>query len=95
MGGNGHSVSVISVGFGNYVASARVTAIVSPDSSPIKRAVQEARKRGSIIDATQGRRAKSVVFIDDGRLLVSGLAPETLAKRLDSGLSEVSDADLG
>lgn len=89
------SVSVISVGFGNYVCRSRVVAILSSDSSPVKRAVQEARKRGSLIDATQGRKTKSVLFMDDGRILVSGLGPETLAKRMDGAVSEAPDADVG
>lgn len=88
-------MGVLSVGFGNYVARERIIAIVSADSSPIKRAVQESRKKGSLIDATQGRKTKSVLFMDDSSLVVSGLGPETLAKRFDMPASEVSDADLG
>lgn len=84
-------MGVISVGFGNYVAGDRVVAITSTESSPIRRIVQEARKKGVLIDATQGRRSKSVLFIDDGRILVSGLGPDTLAKRMDGAL----DAELG
>lgn len=95
IGGGNRGVSVISVGFGNYVSRGRIVAIVSSDSSPIKRAVQDARKEGSLIDATQGRKTKSVVFTDDGRVVVSGLGPETLAKRIDGALGEVADADLG
>lgn len=87
-------VSVISVGFGNYVFRGRIIAIISTDSSPIKRAVQEARKEGKLIDATQGRKTKSVLFIDDGSLVVSGLGPDTLAKRVDQILPEVPDADI-
>lgn len=88
-------MGVISVGFGNYVAVERVVAIAPTESSPIRRAVQEARKNGSLIDATQGRRSKSVLFIDDGRVLISGLAPETLAKRMGGVPVEAADADLG
>ncbi|MCE5199409.1 MAG: DUF370 domain-containing protein [Armatimonadota bacterium] len=88
-------MSVFSIGFGNYVSRERVIAIVSTDSSPIKRAVQEARKEGNLIDATQGRKTKSAVFMDDGRLVLSGLGPETLAKRVDALVTEEQDADLG
>lgn len=88
-------MSVFSVGFGNYVARERVIAIISTESSPIKRAVQEAKKEGAVIDATQGRKTKSVLFMDDGRLVISGLGPETLAKRLEEPVSEVADAELG
>lgn len=72
----------------------RVIAITPVDSSPIKRMVQEARRDSKLIDATQGRKTKSVVFTDDGRLVISGLGPETLAKRVDAPIGEVSDADV-
>lgn len=88
-------MSILSVGFGNYVTRERIIAIVSSESSPIKRAVQEARKKGSLIDATQGRKTKCVLFMDDNCLVISGLGPETLAKRFDLPSSEVSDAELG
>jgi regulator of extracellular matrix RemA (YlzA/DUF370 family) len=72
----------------------RVIAITPVESSPIKRAIQDARKDGRLIDATQGRKTKSVVFTDDGRLVISGLGPETLAKRIDSPAGEAQDADV-
>jgi len=87
-------VSVFSVGFGNYVMRGRVIAITPVESSPIIRAIQEARKDGRLIDATQGRKTKSVVFTDDGRLVISGLGPETLAKRIDALAGEAQDADV-
>lgn len=86
---------MFSVGFGNYVSRERVIAIVSADSSPIKRAVQEARKQGNLIDATQGRKTKSVLFMDNGRLVISGLGPDTLAKRASAEIGEEPDADVG
>lgn len=86
---------MFSVGFGNYVSRERVIAIVSADSSPIKRAVQEARKQGNLIDATQGRKTKSVLFMDNGRLVISGLGPDTLAKRASADIGEEPDADVG
>lgn len=88
-------MGVFSIGFGNYVSRERVIAIVSTDSSPIKRAIQEARKKGSLIDATQGRKTKSAIFMDDDRLVISGLGPETLAKRIENPSVEGLDADLG
>jgi regulator of extracellular matrix RemA (YlzA/DUF370 family) len=57
--------------------------------------VQEARKQGNLIDATQGRKTKSVLFMDDGRLVISGLGPETLAKRVSTEVGEEPDADVG
>ena len=88
-------MGVISVGFGNFVTRERVTAIISSESSPIKRAIQDAKKESTLIDATQEHKTKSVLFMDDGRLVVSGLGAETLAKRMDSSVSEVTDADMG
>ena len=88
-------MSVFSVGFGNYVSRERVVAIVAADSSPIKRTVQESRREGELIDATQGRKTKSVLFMDDGRLVISGLGPDTLAKRAEMTTAEDADADLG
>jgi extracellular matrix regulatory protein A len=75
-------VSAMSVGFGNYVVRERVTAIVAADSAPSRRAVQEARKQGTLIDATQGRRTRSVLFLDNGQILISGLSQDTLARRV-------------
>ena len=94
-GGVGRAVGVFSVGFGNYVSRERVVAVVGVDSSPIRRAIQESRKDGSLVDASQGRKTKSVLFMDDGRLVVSGLGPETLAKRIESPVGEDADADVG
>ncbi|MGC8863490.1 MAG: DUF370 domain-containing protein [Armatimonadota bacterium] len=88
-------MSVFSVGFGNYVSRERVVAIVGVDSSPIRRAIQESRREGTLIDATQGRRTRCAIFMDDGRIVISGLGAETLAKRIESPLVEDSDADLG
>ncbi len=88
-------MSVFSVGFGNYVSRERVIAIVSVDSSPTRRAVQEARKQGRLVDATQGRKTKSVIFMDEGSLVISGLGAETLAKRVEAPVTEDSDVELG
>ena len=87
-------VSVLSVGFGNYVAREKIVAILGSDSAPIKRAVQEARKRGQLIDATQGRKTRSVVFMENGHIVISGLSQETLARRAGSTVpgAETEDA---
>lgn len=91
------TTTAMSVGFGNYVVRERVIAILSTSSAPIKRAIQEARKQGRIIDATQGRRTRSVLFMDDGRMVISAIGQETLAKRAGSPLSvsETDNAELG
>ena len=73
---------LINIGFGNLVSATRLIAIVSPDSAPIKRMVQEARDRGELIDATYGRRTKAVIMMDNDHLVLSALQPETIANRL-------------
>lgn len=73
---------LINIGFGNLVSANRLIAIVSPDSAPIKRMVQEARDRGELIDATYGRRTKAVIMMDNDHLVLSALQPDTIANRL-------------
>ena len=75
-------VKLINIGFGNVVASNRIIAIISPESAPIKRIIQEARDRGLLIDATYGRRTRAVVVTDSGHILLSAVQPETVANRL-------------
>lgn len=75
---------LISIGHGNILAANRIVAIISPDSAPVKRIVQEARERGTLIDATYGRRTRAVVITDSGHVVLSAIQPETLAHRYDS-----------
>ncbi|KRT75880.1 MAG: hypothetical protein XU14_C0086G0006 [Armatimonadetes bacterium CSP1-3] len=72
---------LINIGFGNIVAANRVIAIVAPDSAPVKRIIQEARDRGTLIDATYGRRTRAVVITDSGHVVLSAVQPETVAHR--------------
>ncbi len=72
----------VNIGFGNVVNADRIVAVVSPDSAPIKRLIQSARESGRIIDATQGRKTKGVLFTEGDRIILSALLPETLAARL-------------
>jgi extracellular matrix regulatory protein A len=89
------SVSVMNIGFGNYVVKEKVVAIVSADSAPMRRAIQEARRVGQLVDATQGRRTRSAIFTDGRQIIISGLNQETLAKRLGGTrvAEESGDAD--
>ena len=73
---------LINIGFGNMVSASRLIAIVSPESAPIKRMVQEARDRGVLVDATYGRRSRAVLIIDSEHVILSPLQPETVANRL-------------
>ena len=74
-------MKLIGIGFGSMVAAQRVLAIVEPDSAPIKRIVQEAKDRGMLIDASYGRKTKSVILMDTDHVILSGLTPETLSAR--------------
>lgn len=78
-------MKLINIGFGNMISAGRLVAIVSPDSAPIKRMVQEARDRGILIDATYGRKTSSVLIMDNDHLVLSALDPETVAGRMDEG----------
>ena len=75
-------MKLINIGFGNMVSAGRLVAIVSPESAPIKRMVQEARDRGVLIDATYGRRTRAVIVTDSGHVILSAIQPETIAGRL-------------
>ena len=75
-------MKLINIGFGNMVSAGRLIAIVSPESAPIKRMVQEARDRGVLVDATYGRRTRAVLITDSDHIILSALQPETVARRL-------------
>lgn len=75
-------MQLINIGFGNMVSANRLVSIVSPESAPIKRIVQEARDRGMLIDATYGRRTRAVLIMDSDHVVLSAIQPETVAHRL-------------
>lgn len=74
----------MNIGFGNIVAANRIITIVSPESAPIKRIIQEAREKGVLIDATYGRRTRAVIVVDSSHVILSAVQPETVANRLSS-----------
>ncbi len=85
------SIKLINIGFGNIVSANRIISIVSPESAPIKRIIQEARDKGSLIDATYGRRTRAVIVTDSEHVILSAVQPETVASRLhdrDEGSEE-------
>ncbi len=88
-------MKLINIGFGNIVAANRVIAIVSPESAPIKRIVQEARDKGVLIDATFGRRTRAVVVTDSEHIILSALQPETVANRLSGNAASAAEEDDG
>ncbi len=73
---------LINIGFGNLVNAARLVAVVSPDAAPVKRLVSAAKEEQRCVDATQGRKTKAVLIMDDDHIVLSALVPETLAKRI-------------
>ena len=83
-------MQLINIGFVNIVSANRIIAIVSPESAPIKRIVQEAKENGNAVDATYGRRTRAVLIMDSGHIILSAVQPETVAGRLDKE-DEVED----
>ena len=76
-------MKLVNIGFGSMVSAQRVVAVVSPESAPIKRMVQEAKEKGVAVDATFGRRTKAVLVMDSGSLVLSALLPETISSRFN------------
>lgn len=82
---------LIHIGFGNVVNTGKIIAIVSPDSAPIKRMVQRAKEDGTVIDATQGRKTKAVLVMENSQLVLSALLPETIAGRAHAESGETDE----
>ena len=75
-------MALIYIGFGSFISADRLVSVLSPDSAPIKRMVQDARERGSLIDASYGRKTRSILVTDGGYIILSALTSETVAERL-------------
>ena len=86
-------MQLINIGFGNLVNADRMVAAVSPESAPIKRIVQEARDKGSLIDATYGRRTRAVIIMDSDHVVLSAVQPETVANRLNDEAQDEEEED--
>lgn len=86
-------MKLINIGFGNMISASRMIAIVSPESAPIKRIVQDARERGTLIDATYGRRTRAVIIMDSEHVVLSALQPETVSNRIVDKEDKDSDRD--
>lgn len=76
------SIKLLNIGFGNMVAANRLMAILSPESAPIKRMIQDAREKSFLIDATYGRKTRAVLIMDSGQIILSAVQPETVAHRI-------------
>ncbi|KUO73223.1 MAG: hypothetical protein APF81_13980 [Desulfosporosinus sp. BRH_c37] len=86
-------IKLINIGFGNIVSANRIISIVSPESAPIKRIIQEARDTGMLIDATYGRRTRAVIICDSHHVILSAVQPETVAHRLSTKESNTNIED--
>ena len=84
-------MNLIPIGFGSLISDERLIAIVGADSAPIKRVIQDARERGMLIDATYGRKTKSVLFMDSDHVVLSGIPLEKLAPRLGVDPTELEE----
>lgn len=84
-------MNLVNIGFGNLINADRLIAIVSPDSAPVKRTVREARDRGMLIDATYGRKARTVLIMDSDHVVLSGIGAEQLGPRF--GLTVVEEIE--
>ena len=73
---------LINIGFGNLLAVERIVSIVSPDSAPIKRMIQDARDKGKLIDASYGRKSRAVIFTDSDHIILSAIQPDTISSRI-------------
>ncbi len=81
-------MQLINIGFGNIVSANRIISIVSPESAPIKRLIQEAKDTKMAVDATYGRRTRAVIIMDSGHVILSAVQPETVASRLDKDVNK-------
>ncbi|AKG52924.1 hypothetical protein DGWBC_0237 [Dehalogenimonas sp. WBC-2] len=83
------AIELVHIGFSNILAMNRLIAIAPPGSAPIKRIIQESRNKGVLIDMTNGRKTKAVIFIDSGHVVLAALAPETITGRVSIGRGAV------
>lgn len=86
-------MKLINIGFGNMIAASRLIAIISPDSAPVKRIISDAKESGNLIDATYGRRTRSVLITDSSHIILSAVQPETIGNRLseDEDIGDIKD----
>ena len=80
-------MQLVNIGFGNIVSAERIVAIVSPESAPIKRLIQESKDNKTTVDATYGRRTRAVLIMDSGHVILSAIQPETVGARIDKNMS--------
>lgn len=86
-------MKLVNIGFGNMVAAGRIISVIGPDSAPVKRMIADAREHGNLIDATYGRRTRSVILTDSGHIVLSAILPETVAGRLEERDAPTDEED--
>ena len=86
-------MKLVNIGFGSMVATGRMLSVLSPDSAPIKRMIQESRDRGMLIDASYGRKTKSVILMDTDHVILSSLTPETMTARMTGQQEEETEEE--
>lgn len=86
-------MKLVNIGFGNMVNAARMIAIVSPDSAPVKRMIQESKEKGNLIDATHGRRTRAVIITDSDHVILTYLQSETVAHRLNDEAGAIDEKE--
>lgn len=85
-------MKLVNIGYGNIISSEKMVAIVSPDSAPIKRMIQEAKENKTAVDATYGRKTRAVIIMDSGHIILSAVQPETVAGRFDKDMFQEEKA---
>ena len=81
-------MKLINIGYGNSIADSRIIAVIAPDSSPVKRIIADAREKGFLVDATYGRKTKSVIVTDSSHVILSAVSPETISGRVNENIGE-------
>jgi regulator of extracellular matrix RemA (YlzA/DUF370 family) len=85
-------IHLVNIGYGNMVSANRIISIISPESAPIKRLVQNGRDDGKVIDATHGRKTRAVIIMDSGHIILSAIIPETIGQRLQKDNIDIKEA---
>ncbi|MCT4544240.1 MAG: DUF370 domain-containing protein [Vallitalea sp.] len=84
-------IHLVNIGYGNMVSANRIISIISPESAPIKRLVQNGRDDGKVIDATHGRKTRAVIIMDSGHIILSAIIPETIGQRLQKDNIDIKE----
>ncbi len=87
-------MKLVNIGFGNMISADRIIAVVSPDSAPIKRIIQDAKEKGNLIDASMGRKTKAVLFSDSDHIILTYLSLEKVKARFSDDSEEISEEDM-